>query len=217
LGAWAVGCVKLVAVPDTAELNVDGAFPLLFMDQHQIDIQVLVLKGLYGGMVVRVGVFETRSRSLVVRLEVVSRESAISKYGVIQVLVMQDGSWTEDEMALFMPRVRVSNAWGRIKRAEHGHIIYETPYKYRIRFPDHTRYFLKHDVHLVDRPSPPWALSFGSAPSDAPVEYAEVPVQHASVVPSDITFRHHVRWWRIWLRGRQSRSLGVHWAGERDT
>jgi hypothetical protein len=93
---------------------------------------------------------------------------------------MHYGLLMEEEMTLFTLRVRVSNVWSHIKRAEHGHVIYETLYKYRIRFPDHTRYLMKHDVRLVDRPLPPRALSFGSAPAAAPVE-------DASVVPSDLT------------------------------
>jgi hypothetical protein len=138
-------------------------------------------------MVGRVLVFETRRSSLVVRLEVASRKITISKDSVIQVLGMQDGLWMEDEMALFTPRVRVSNMWNRSTRAEYGHIIYEMPYKYRIRFPNHTHYLLKHNVRLVDRPSPPRALSLLSASVEPPVEDAEVPVEDASVVPSDVT------------------------------
>jgi hypothetical protein len=48
---------KLVMFPDAAVLNVDGAWPLLLMEQPQLDSQVLVLNGLYGGMVGRVVVF----------------------------------------------------------------------------------------------------------------------------------------------------------------
>jgi hypothetical protein len=88
-------------------------------------------------------------------------------------------------MALFTPRVRVSNVWGRSKRSEHGYVMYETPYKYRIRFLDHTRYLLKPDVRLVDQLSPPRALIFGSSP-EAPVENVEVSVEDASVAPLDV-------------------------------
>jgi hypothetical protein len=38
---------KLVAFPDTAVLNVDGAWPLLMQDPPQLDRQLLVLTGLY--------------------------------------------------------------------------------------------------------------------------------------------------------------------------
>jgi hypothetical protein len=188
----------VVSFPDAAVPNGDGTWPLLSMEQPQLDSQVLVLKGLYGGMVGHVVVFETWCSSLVVRLEVTSLEITTIKDGVIQVLGVQDGSWTEEEMALFTPRVRVLNMWSRIKRAKHGHIIYVTPYKYRIRFPDCTRYFLTHDVRLVDQPSPPQALSFGSAPTEPPVKDAEIPVEDASVLPSDVT-----------LGGGESGSEGV--------
>jgi hypothetical protein len=83
-------------------------------------------------------------------------------------------------MTLFTPRVRLLNVWSRSKMAEHGRIIYETPYKYRIRFSNHTRYLLKHDVGLIDRLSPPRVLSFVSA-------HAAAPVKDARVVPSEVT------------------------------
>jgi hypothetical protein len=73
---------------------------------------------------------------------------------------MQDGSWAEYEMALFMTKVRVSNTWIRRMRAEYGQIVYETAYKYRVRFPEHTRYLMKHELHLLDWHLPPWALQF---------------------------------------------------------
>jgi hypothetical protein len=94
---------------------------------------------------------------------------------------------TEEEMALFTPKVRASNTWSRRTRAEYGHLVYETVYKYRVRFLDHTRYLMKHDVHLLDRPLSPRALHFGCVPSEAPVEGTEVPVEDASVVPMDVT------------------------------
>jgi hypothetical protein len=81
-------------------------------------------------MVGHVTVFEMWCISLVVRLEVANREITIINDGVIQALGMQDGSWMEEETTLFTPRVRVSNAWSRSKRSTHGHVIYETPYKY---------------------------------------------------------------------------------------
>jgi hypothetical protein len=109
----------------------------------------------------------------------VNREVTVSKEGVIQAMGIQDWSWMEEEMALFNPRVCVSNAWGRSKRAKHGNVIYQTPYKYRIRFPNHTRYVLKHDVDLVDRSSPPRVLSFVSASVASPAK-------EASVVPSEV-------------------------------
>jgi hypothetical protein len=96
---------KLVAFPDAAVLNVDGAWPLLTHEPPQLDSQVLVLKGLYGGMVGHVMVCETRCSSLVIILEVASREVTLSKDGVIQVMGIQDGSWTEEEMALFAMKV----------------------------------------------------------------------------------------------------------------
>jgi hypothetical protein len=72
---------KLVAFPDAAVLNVDGAWPLLTQEPLQLDSQALVLKGVYRGMVGRAVVYE-------IRLEVVSQEVTLSKYGVIQVLCM---------------------------------------------------------------------------------------------------------------------------------
>jgi hypothetical protein len=119
---------KLVAFLDATVLNVDGEWPLLTQDPPQLDSQVLVLKGLYGGMVGRVMVCGTRRSSLVTRLEVANREVTLSKDGVIQVLGMQDGSWTEEEMPLFAPNVGVSNTWSHSTKAEYGHIFYETVY-----------------------------------------------------------------------------------------
>jgi hypothetical protein len=135
----------------------------------------------------RVVVCEMWCSSYIIRLEVASREVALHKDGGIQVLGMQDGLWMGEEMDLFTPKVRVSNTWSRSTRDKYGYVVYETAYKYRVRFPDHTRYLMKHDVHLLDRPSPPWALYFGRVPSEAPVEGAEVPVGDTSVVPSDVT------------------------------
>jgi hypothetical protein len=189
---------KLVAFPDATVLNVDGAWPLLTQEPPQLDIQVLVLKGLYRGMVGCVVVCETRHSFFVIILEVASREVTLSKDGVSQVLGMQDGSWTEEDMALFTPKVRVLNTWSHSTRAEYGHVVYETSYKYRVRFPDHTHYLMKHDMRLLDRPSLPQALHFGRVPAEAPVEGAEVPVKDMSVVPSDVT-----------LSGTKSGSEGV--------
>jgi hypothetical protein len=100
---------------------------------------------------------------------------------------MQDGSWTEYDMALLTPNVRVSNTWSRSTRAEYGHIFYEMAYEYRVGFTDHTRYLMKHGVRVLDRPFLPWALHFGRAHAAAPIEDAEVPVKNASVVPLDVT------------------------------
>jgi hypothetical protein len=59
---------KLVAFPDAAVLNVDGAWPTLSMERPRLDIQVLVLKGLCGRVVGRVMVFVTRRSTLTIRL-----------------------------------------------------------------------------------------------------------------------------------------------------
>jgi hypothetical protein len=74
---------KLVEFPDTVVLNVDGAWPLLTQEPPQLDNQVLVLKGMYGGMVGRVVVCETRCSSLVIIFEVSTREVTLGKDGVI--------------------------------------------------------------------------------------------------------------------------------------
>jgi hypothetical protein len=46
---------------------------------------------------------------------------------------------------------------------------------------------MKHDVRLLDRPSPPWALHFGCVPLEAPVKGDEVPVEDTRMLPSDVT------------------------------
>jgi hypothetical protein len=67
---------------------------------------------------------------------------------------MEDGAWTEMEMALFTPKVYVHNVFSR-RRAKPGHIIYQMPQKYRIRFSDHTHYVPKHGVGIIDGDPPP--------------------------------------------------------------
>jgi hypothetical protein len=61
-------------------------------------------------------------------------------------------------MALFTLKLWVSSTWSRSTKAEYGHIVYDKVYKYRVRFLDHTRYLMKHDVRLLERLSPPRAL-----------------------------------------------------------
>jgi hypothetical protein len=82
---------KLVAFPDAVMLNVDGTCPLLTQKPPRIDSQVLVLKGLYRGMVDFVMVCETRRSSLIIILEVARQGVTLGRDGVIQVLGMQDG------------------------------------------------------------------------------------------------------------------------------
>jgi hypothetical protein len=130
----------------------------------------------------RVVVCETRRSSLVIRLDVARWEVTLRKDGLIQVMGMQDISWMEEEIDLFTLMVSVSNMWSRSTRAEYGHVVYETLFKYRARFPNHTHYLMKHDVRLLDRMSPSRAQSFGRAPAGGPVEDAERPVE-----PSDVT------------------------------
>jgi hypothetical protein len=72
---------KLVSFPDAAVFNVDGALPILLMEHPWLDIHVLVLKGLYGGMVGRAVVFETRRSSLVSGLRLRTRRSPSVKMG----------------------------------------------------------------------------------------------------------------------------------------
>jgi hypothetical protein len=55
---------------------------------------------------------------------------ALSKDDVMQVMGMQDGSWTEEDIDMFTPKVWVSNTWSRSKRSNYGHVVYEMAYKY---------------------------------------------------------------------------------------
>jgi hypothetical protein len=84
------------------------------------------------------------------------------KGGVIQALGMGKGAWTDEEMNSFAPKVYVMNLLSR-QRSEPGHIIYQTPQKYCIRFSDHTRYVPKHGVGIINRAPPPRALHVGGA------------------------------------------------------